>query len=42
MASYTNRGTPSVAMMIVGGVMVVAGAGLMFLGVGAAMRADHQ
>ena len=61
MASYTNRGTPSVTMMIVGGVMVVAaaslllfvddsfpmwllvsGAGLMFLGVGAAMRADHQ
>ena len=61
MASYTDRGTPGVAMMIVGGVMLVAaaslllfvddsfpmwllvsGAGLMFLGVGAAMRADHQ
>ena len=61
MASYTNRGTPSVTMMIVGGVMVaaaaslllfvddpfpmwllVSGAGLMFLGVGAAVRADHQ
>ena len=61
MASHTNRGTPSVTMMIVGGVMVVAaaslllfvddpfpmwllvsGAGLMFLAVGAAVRADHQ
>ena len=61
MASYTNRGTPGVAMMIVGGVMVVAaaslllfvddsfpmwllvsGAGLMFLAVGAASRSDRQ
>lgn len=61
MASHTNRGTPGVAMMIVGGVMVVAaaslllfvddsfpmwllvaGAGLMFLSVGAAARSDQQ
>jgi hypothetical protein len=61
MPSYTNRGTPGVAMMIVGGVTVaaaapllpfvddsfpmwllVAGAGLMFLGVGAAARSDQQ
>jgi len=61
MASYTNRRTPGVAMMIVGGVMVaaaaslllfvddsfpmwllVSGAGLMFLGVGSAVRMDRQ
>ncbi|MGB5432837.1 MAG: hypothetical protein WBO21_07495 [Acidimicrobiia bacterium] len=29
MPSYTNRGTPGVAMMIVGGVMVVAAACLL-------------
>lgn len=29
MASYTNRGTPRVTMMIVGGVMVVAAASLL-------------
>ena len=61
MASYTNRGTSGVTMMIVGGVMVVAaaclllfvdhsfpmwlvvaGAGLTFLNVGTAVRADHH
>lgn len=61
MTSKTNRETSPAAMMVVGGVMVlaavplllfvddsfpmwllVAGAGLMFLGVGAAMRADQQ
>jgi len=61
MVLYTDRGTSSVTMMIVGGVMVVAaaflllfvddsfpmwllvaGAGLMFLAVGAVVRSDHQ